>query len=181
MLKRLKSLLLGRVDAMAGRLYRAVVAQSRLPLFYRDYAMPDTPAGRLELLHLHLLLVSRRLSAEGTQAAAGLSQDLFDCHVEALDDALREIGIGDTSVPRRKKRMVRGFYAQIAELGPPLAAADASALAAALSARRPPGADALACDRLAAYLVAAEGELARLAFADIAANRLRWPDPGAVR
>ena len=38
-------------------LYGAIVAQARLPAFYRDYGVPDTVEGRFELIVLHLALL----------------------------------------------------------------------------------------------------------------------------
>jgi len=35
-------------------LYGMIVAQARLPCFYRDYAVADTVNGRLDLILLHL-------------------------------------------------------------------------------------------------------------------------------
>ncbi len=52
-------------------LYGAIVAQARLPGFYRDYAVPDTVDGRFELIVLHLALVLDRLAEEPALRGAG--------------------------------------------------------------------------------------------------------------
>lgn len=39
-------------------LYGTIVAQARLPCFYREYGVPDTVNGRFDLLVLHLALFS---------------------------------------------------------------------------------------------------------------------------
>ena len=41
-------------------LYGAIVAQARSPVFYRGYGVPDTVAGRLEMILIHAFLFSRR-------------------------------------------------------------------------------------------------------------------------
>ena len=69
--------------------------------------------GRFDVLALHTYLVSRRLAREDAAAARTLNQEVFDLFVHDLDRALRELGVGDTSVPKRKKKMVRSFYGQI--------------------------------------------------------------------
>jgi cytochrome b pre-mRNA-processing protein 3 len=177
LIKRLKILIFGNPDpdGIAERLYRAVVAQSRLPAFYRDFGAPDTPVGRLEVLHLHLFLFSRRLSVETAARAATLSQVVFDLHAEDLDRALRELGVGDTSVPARKKRMLKGFYGQIAELGPALDAGDRPACATAFAARF--GDETLAGERFARYAIASAKMLAGQSVSEIASGVLLWPDP----
>lgn len=179
-LKRLKNLIFGNPDpdGFAERLYRVVVAQSRLPAFYRSFGAPDTPVGRLEVLHLHLFLFSRRLSIEADARAAALSQAVFDFHADDLDRALRELGVGDTSVPGRKKKMLKGFYGQIAELGPALDADDRQAFAAAFAGRF--GSETVAGERFARYAIACAENLAGQSLSEIASGVLRWPDPGSL-
>jgi len=43
-------------------LYGMIVAQARLPCFYRDYAVADTVSGRFDMIVLHLALVLDRLA-----------------------------------------------------------------------------------------------------------------------
>ena len=40
-------------------LYGTIVAQARLPRFYRDYGVADTIDGRFDLLVLHLAVITR--------------------------------------------------------------------------------------------------------------------------
>jgi cytochrome b pre-mRNA-processing protein 3 len=98
-----------RSKAAASRLYAAVVAQARSPAFYRDLGAPDTIEGRFELYSLHVILLLHRLRGAGPGAAEA-AQGLFDTYVSALDNALRETGVGDLSVPRRMRRLGEAFY-----------------------------------------------------------------------
>ena len=45
-------------------LYGMIVAQARSPAFYRGYGVPDTVAGRLDMIVLHLVLLLRQLPSE---------------------------------------------------------------------------------------------------------------------
>ena len=74
-------------------LYRELVNQARIPTFYRELGVPDTPEGRFEMVGLHVALVVRRLKAEGASGGA-LAQELFDLMFEDMDESLRQIGIG---------------------------------------------------------------------------------------
>ena len=38
-------------------LYGMIVAQARSPAFYREYGVPDTVSGRLDMIMLHLMLL----------------------------------------------------------------------------------------------------------------------------
>ncbi len=50
------------------KLYGAIVAQARLPDFYRDLGVPDSLDGRFAVLSLHLFIVLHRLKQEGRRA-----------------------------------------------------------------------------------------------------------------
>ena len=98
-----------RSKAAASRLYAAVVAQARTPCFYAELGAPDTIEGRFELYTLHVILLLHRLRGQGAEAAEA-AQALFDTFISALDNALRETGVGDLSVPRRMRRLGEAFY-----------------------------------------------------------------------
>jgi cytochrome b pre-mRNA-processing protein 3 len=161
----------------ADRLYAALVAQARQPAFYGDDGVADTVAGRFELYSVHVILLLRRLRGEGPQAAE-TAQALFDTFISGLDNALREIGVGDLSVARRMRELGQAFYGRAKAYDAALAGdSDAEALealigrtvfqgeaaetgAGALTAYVRATADALATQPLAGLL---EGEVAWLA------------------
>ena len=108
----------GTIEAI----YGMIVTQAREPLFYRDLAVPDTVNGRFDLLVLHLWLVLRRLRV--TEGAAGLSQALFDRFCNDMDDNLREMGVGDLTVPKRMQAFGEAFYGRTAAYDMALEAGD---------------------------------------------------------
>ena len=82
------------------KLYGAIVAQARLPVFYRSFAVPDTMAGRFTLLSLHLFRRAPRpdagrLRGEGFGARAG--RPWFN---KDLETVLRELGVSDVRIPK---------------------------------------------------------------------------------
>lgn len=98
---------------IAGRaLYSAVVAQSRTPALYLELGAPDTPVGRFEIYSLHVVLLLDRLKRNGPQAA-DTAQALFDTYVRSLDDALRELGVGDLSVGKKMRKLGEAFYGRV--------------------------------------------------------------------
>lgn len=90
-------------------LYGAIVAQARTPAFYADYGVPDTLEGRFDLIVLHLVLVLRRLGRAG-EDRRNLGQGLFDAFCRDLDGNLREMGVGDLTVPKRMRKFGEAFY-----------------------------------------------------------------------
>lgn len=94
----------------AGRaLYAALVEQSRTPALYESFGVPDTAEGRFEIYTLHLVLLVDRLRGQGPRAGE-VSQVLFDTYLQGLDDALRELGVGDLSVGKKMRKLGEAFY-----------------------------------------------------------------------
>jgi cytochrome b pre-mRNA-processing protein 3 len=93
----------------AETLYGEIVSAARAPEFYRDLGVPDTVEGRFEMVALHLVLVMHRLGQEGP-SGANLARHLNETCITDLDDNMREIGIGDLSVPRKVKKAAAALF-----------------------------------------------------------------------
>jgi cytochrome b pre-mRNA-processing protein 3 len=93
-----------RNDPAAEKLYGAIVARARLPMFYQEFSVPDTLAGRFAVLTLHLFAVLHRLKGEGAEGKA-LAQELVDRFTTDMETVLRETGVGDLSIPKKMKRL----------------------------------------------------------------------------
>ncbi|MCT4656762.1 MAG: ubiquinol-cytochrome C chaperone [Cohaesibacter sp.] len=99
-------------EKLVDDLYGQIVAQARQPVFYTDYAIPDDINGRFEMILLHVYMLAHRLRGEGEQAQE-LGQQVFDRFFKDMDHSLREIGIGDLSVPKKIKKMAQAFYGRV--------------------------------------------------------------------
>src|SRR5260221_6658140 len=118
-------------DPNIAALYGTIVAQARSPIFYRGYGVPDTVAGRFEMIVLHLVLVLQRLRGE-TPVAQALGQEVFNLFCRDIDDNFREMGMGDLAVPREMRKVGEAYYGRAAAYEAALAADDV-ALTAALT------------------------------------------------
>ncbi len=91
------------------RLYTEIVAAARRPAFFVEpVGVSDTVEGRFEVLALHAFVVLRRLSALPAPAPA-MAQELADRIFIGFDAALREMGVGDLTVPKRMKKLAGDF------------------------------------------------------------------------
>ena len=117
----------------ARELYGAVVAQARRPLFYGAFGVADTMEGRYELLALHLVLLIERLGQPDV-ASDRLGRQTLEVFVTDMDDSMREMGVGDASVPRKVKKAAGGVYERAGLYRAALAAPADTALEAMLSA-----------------------------------------------
>jgi len=114
------------------RLYKAIVDQSRLALFYEKIGVPDTLEGRFEVLTLHMTLVSRQLKALPSPGP-DMSQDVVDVTFAQFEAALREIGVGDISIPKRMKVMTSAYLGRALAYDEALRNRDSGMLAEALT------------------------------------------------
>ena len=162
-------------DSIFATLYGMIVAQARSPSFYVGYGVPDTVAGRLDMIVLHLVIFLQCLK-HGSSAAQSLGQEVFDLFCRDMDDNFREMGVGDLAVPKEMRRVGEAFYGRAKAYEDALASDDA-ALVGAL-ARNIYGMPPHGARRLAAYMREAARQLAAQDhFAD---GKLHYPDPDAV-
>ncbi len=121
-----------RNKAVIGRLHGDIMAAVRQPVLYAQWGVADTFEGRFEVLSLMATLVVRRL-AQLPAPAADLSQDLTDRIFTEVDSAMREMGVGDLTVPKRIKKLAAGFLGRRQAYDAALNGRDAVALAQAIS------------------------------------------------
>ena len=159
-------------------LYGMIVAQARMPCFYRDYAVADTVNGRFDLIVLHLALVLERIAAEPGLRALG--QGLFDRFWQDMDHNLREIGISDLSVPKKMRALGEAYYGRAQAYRAALAETSDRALIAALARNIYGRGKDDAASRLAAYMRLAVRHLAAQPAEQLAAGTVHFPDPAMV-
>ena len=160
----------GTIEAI----YGMIVTQAREPLFYRDFGVPDTVSGRFDLLVLHLWMVLRRLKP--IEGGAGLAQTLFDRFCDDMDANLREMGVGDLTVPKRMQAFGQAFYGRSAAYDLALAAGR-EPLAQALCKNILNGAEIEKARRLAIYAGEAIAVLAGLDEATLMGASWKFPAP----
>jgi len=90
---------------IAEKLYFQAVEQARQPEFYEEMNVPDSFDGRFEMISLHVFLVMNTLKDRNKRRA----QALFDAMFRNVDLTLREMGIGDLSVPKHMRKMMKAY------------------------------------------------------------------------
>jgi cytochrome b pre-mRNA-processing protein 3 len=159
----------------ASRLYGAIVAQARLPVFYQRFGVPDTLEGRFLVLSLHLFVVHHRLKAEGARAS-DLAQDLADRFTADMETVLREIGVGDLSIPKKVRGVAAAGASLLEILERAVSSGDDAVVAVLMGAlppdQRPNEASSL---RLAHYVREAVRALESQSVAALAAGDVRFP------
>ena len=158
------------------RLRGEIVAAARDPVLFTEYGIEDSLDGRFEALALHAALVLRHLN-RGQPPAPEMAQDLTDAIFLSFDATLREMGVGDTGVPKRMKTIAEAFLGR------------ATAYDRALDGGMPQLAAALARNvydgrgnpaRLARYVEAASQALANASLAAYMTGPVPFPRPSAI-
>ena len=158
------------------RLYLEAVEQARRPVFYARWGVPDTADGRFELYTAHVILLLNRLKHGGV-AAEETAQGLFDAYVKALDDAMREAGVGDLSVGKKVRKLGAAFMGRIKGYDAAFAALPDQGELQALIARTTYGGDEAAAAQLTAYVAAAHARLASEPLSLLLDGQAAWPEP----
>ena len=155
-------------------LYAAAVSQARLPALYIDLAVPDTIEGRFELHNIHVLLLLHRLKGQGATATE-IAQALFDTYVGELDGTLREMGVGDLTVPKRMRKLGEAFYGRTKAYDAALAETSGEGGLERLIARTLyDEVQSAPADRMADYVRRQSAALAAQPLDDILAGRPVW-------
>jgi cytochrome b pre-mRNA-processing protein 3 len=168
-----------RAETTIDGVYGTIVAQARLPIFYTEYGVPDTVEGRFEMIVLHQALATRRLAREATTSRFGAI--LFDRFCRDLDHNLREMGVGDLTVPKRMRAFGEAYFGRAWAYDQALTGRDSEACALAL-ARNVYGAATVCAGarRLARYVEHAVRQLDALDAAALMGGQLSFPDPNAI-
>jgi cytochrome b pre-mRNA-processing protein 3 len=161
------------IDRLSGE----IVAAARDPVLFTEYGIEDSMEGRFEAVTLHAVLVLRRLNRMDPPAP-DIAQDLTDAIFRSFEIALREMGVGDISVPKRMKTIAGAFLGRAAAYDRALRGG-APALKAALArnvydGRKNP-------DRLARYVEMANEALTEASLGAFTLGPVPFPEPAAVR
>lgn len=163
----------GTIEAI----YGMIVAQAREPVFYGQLGVRDTVNGRFDLLILHLWLVLRRM--QRLEGGSVLSQALFDHFCADMDDNLREMGVGDLTVPKRMQAFGEAFYGRSAAYDLAFAGSDED-VAQALSRNVFNGESMDSARRLAAYVRKAGDGLDAADAETLRKGNWRFPAPAEM-
>lgn len=150
----------------------AVVAQARQPDFYRTGLADDTFDGRFDLMALHGALMLRRLRAMG-KGGGDLAEALGEALMDRVDYALREEGVGDTTIARKVRKRGEALYGLATALAGTLDSGGGPDAVEAVLSRNGLGGRAPAT--LAAYALEAADRLDRCPDETLASGRADWP------
>jgi cytochrome b pre-mRNA-processing protein 3 len=166
---------------VARSLYGSSVTAARAAIFYAEWGVPDSPAGRFEMVALHVALLLRRLSCGGAPERR-LRVALTEAFVVDMDDSMRELTIGDLAVPREIKRAAAALFdrhsAYLAALARRTDMSLSDALRAELAYLVRGG--TLNSRGLADYVERCAAALDAQPAAQILTGRVAWPDPAAT-
>jgi cytochrome b pre-mRNA-processing protein 3 len=155
------------------RIHGEIVAAARDRALFTDYGIEDTLEGRFEAVVLLSAIVVHKLQAL-PDPAHEVAQDVTDALFRQFDAALREMGVGDTTVPKRMKTIAEAYLGRVKAYQDAFAK-DRLALAPALSRNVYAGKNDGV--RLARYVGALSDRLEDLALEDFLNGPIPFPKP----
>jgi cytochrome b pre-mRNA-processing protein 3 len=162
--------------AIIAVLYERVATAARAPGLYLALGVPDTLEGRFEALALHVALILRALRG-WPEPAGDVARDLAEALFSHLDATLREMGVGDTAVPKRIRPLAEAFYGRAQAYDGPLDRGDEALLAESLGRNVLGRGDP--AEALARYAIAADRRLAEQDLDSLLRQGPNFPDPEA--
>ncbi len=159
----------------AHAIYIALVGQARQPFFYASLGVPDTLDGRFDMIILHLSLFIERMKTDDAQPAPALSATVLECFIQDMDRSLREMGIGDTGVAKRVKKMADALNGRLSTYA---ACEDEAALSEALRRNVYGTLNDISEDQLAQltrYMIEARANLAAQSTPEITTANFHFP------
>lgn len=147
--------------------YADILQATCQPVFCTKFNVPDTMDARFDLLVLHLSLVIDRTLATDHAGAQDFNQALFDILFIDMDQTLRNMGIGDTGLRKRIKKMMKGFNGRLQTYAN--ATTDAE-LTEALARNIYAASTTEDAKKLTPYVKKQQAALAKLSFDDILTN-----------
>ncbi len=177
MLKRLFSSILRPAEHELAivRLYERASEQARSRAFYTELGVSDEIDARFELYTLHVLLLVMRLRDEGTPEGLEASQSLFDTYVSALDNTLRELGVGDLSIAKKMRKLGESLFGRM-KAYEPLIRSQSETLPAALGRNVYGDENAGHAQALADYVNRTRELLAAQDIRELLQARVSWPE-----
>lgn len=168
-----------RARSRAGRtatdLYGSIVTAARRAPFYASHGVPDTPDGRFAMVVVHTYLVLERLRQEGTPGQS-LSRALIEAFVTDMDDCMREMGVGDLTVPRKVKKAAGALYDCAEAFRAASTAGDETALADALHRNLLPSEPLAVASGIATFMRKAAAQLEHTPNSDLLGGRVVFAD-----
>lgn len=166
-------------QVIVDRQYSTLTAMARHPFFYTDLDVPDTVMGRFEMLSAVLILFFRR-TAKSERSGQELAQEIVDAFFQDVDHSIRELGVGDQSVPKRMKKLAGMFYGRLESYAAALDTSDRDRLALALRRNIYPeaGEAAPTMSGLADWIMKVDAELAARPEEEVVSGGLSMMPPG---
>lgn len=168
----------GTLDAISTELYGAIVALARQPRLYRELSVPDTVAGRFEMIVLHVVIIIDRLH-RGSERERDIGQRLFEVFCTDMDETLREFGVSDVVMGKRMKGMAQSFYGRQDVYVEVLKSGDRDELSVALGRNLHPNQDLSASKALADYVMAMAHRVDAVGDGDFESGKAVFNDAGS--
>jgi cytochrome b pre-mRNA-processing protein 3 len=167
------------VRASAHMLYTDLAAAALQPVLYEQGAARDTFEGRAAMITANATLVIRRLRRIDSAHARKIAEHVNSLVLDGFDAAFRELGVGDSSIARKVRKLAELHYGLGKALMEALSVPQSDTRQTVSECVRRNGVSEPDKDSLlAAFLLHNAACFAAAADEDVLAGKLSWQLPG---
>ena len=92
-------------------LYNKILLLSRNRLFYTKFNLIDTFQNRIHLIFIHISFLFIKIKQNSKNAKFGnINQKMFNLVFYRIEQNMREIGFGDTTINKNMRFLIKTFY-----------------------------------------------------------------------
>ena len=100
-----------QINTRENILYNNILLFSRNELFYTKFDLIDTFQNRIHLIFIHISFIFIKIKQKnGKQIYKIFYQKMFDLIFNKIELNMREIGLGDITINKNMKFLVKNFY-----------------------------------------------------------------------
>jgi cytochrome b pre-mRNA-processing protein 3 len=100
-----------QINSSQNNLFNNILLLSRNKLFYTKFDLNDTFENRIHLIFFHLSFIFIKIKhVSESQIYKTFYQDMFDLTFHRIEQNMREIGFGDTTINKNMRFLVKNFY-----------------------------------------------------------------------
>ncbi len=92
-------------------IYKKIFDQSNKRFFFDKIKLSETFSSKIEIFQLNLIFVL--FFCEKNKISKQFSKSLINYYLDDMESAIREIGVSETSIGRKKRIIAENFYGRL--------------------------------------------------------------------
>ena len=105
-----------QVNNQNDNLYNYILSLSRSKILYTNFNLSDTFQNRIHLIFIHISFIFLKVKSNKKKIFEKFYQNMFNLIFEKIEINMRESGLGDTTINKNMRFLVKVFYKILLEV-----------------------------------------------------------------